>query len=60
MIGYVSETPIKTCNNVASMGATKIIIINTTYIINIYMINVHIQNTHVLIRGREGGRGGEG
>ena len=35
MIGYASETSIKTCNNVASMGATKIIMINTTYIINI-------------------------
>ena len=33
MIGYASETPIKTYNNVASMGATKIIMINT-YIIN--------------------------
>ena len=35
MIGYASETPIKTYNNVASMGATKIIMINTgtTYII---------------------------
>ena len=32
---------IKTYNNVASMGATKIIMINTTYIINIY---IHIQN----------------
>ena len=30
MIGYASETPIKTYNNVASMGATKIIMINTT------------------------------
>ena len=36
-----SETPIKTYNNVASMGATKIIMINNTYIINIY---IHIQN----------------
>ena len=41
MIGYASETPIKTYNNVASMGATKIIMINTTYIINMY---IHIQN----------------
>ena len=37
MIGYASETPIKTYNNVASMGATTIIMINTTYIINIYI-----------------------
>ena len=41
MIRYASETPIKTHNNVASMGATTIIFINTTYIINIY---IHIQN----------------
>ena len=41
MIGYASETPIKIYNNVASMGATNIIMINTTYIINIY---IHIQN----------------
>ena len=46
MIGYAWETPITTCNNVASMGATKIIMINTTCIINIY---IRIQNIHVLI-----------
>ena len=39
MIGYASETPIKT--HVTSTGATKSIMINTTYIINIY---IHIQN----------------
>ena len=36
MIGYASETPIKTYNNVASMGATTIIMINTTYIIDLF------------------------
>ena len=42
MIGYASETPIKTYTNVASMGATTIIMINTTYIIYIYTGRVNL------------------
>ena len=55
MIGYASETPIKTYNNVASMGATKITMINrpTTYYIHNEMIRTTAGVANVSETNRE-------